>query len=171
MGYPPLGGNAVTTPEPVSWLAIEVIEARVKEITQANGYRTDLGNGLILKDRRQIPQGIDEPGAQSAYTVIAASSFRFLQDKSGNRQRNEDMDVLLEFGIPLDSEGEAEREVHRARADLIKALLLPLRGGPAGLRILLAPDSYIGDAPDGSNYLIAQVSARAGLTEIISPAN
>lgn len=157
--------------EPISWLAIEVLEARVRQITKANGYRTDLGDGFITTDRRQIPQGFGEIETQSAYTVIVATDFEFSSDKSGKRTYSEDMDVTIEFGIPLSSASNTEREVHRARADLMKAMIATVRGEPSGIRILVAPNSFIGDAPDGSNYLIAQVSARAGLTETLSPAN
>lgn len=152
-------------PEPASWRAIQLIKARIEAIRRDAGYYTDIGLGAIVTDRRQLPES-------GSYAVIVAGDF--LTTSTGNRTYSEDMNVSIEFGIWLGAGStvdDAEREAHRARVDVIRALHRPLRGEPNGIRVTAAEDSFITDGPDGSSYLIAQVSARAGLSETFPPAN
>ena len=78
------------------------------------------------------------------------------------------MEVVVEFAIPFDSES-AELLAHQARADIVRALASDLRDKPGGLRALTIEQTNIRDAVlTGTKLVIAQVVARASLTESIS---
>lgn len=153
--------------EPVSWLAVLAIKTLVEGITIANGYRTDLGQGAIVVDDSQLPEGA-EP-----ITIIDASTFDGL--KTTRSRLDSDMTISIEFCIPR-GVGTTNPKLlaHRGRADLISALMLKEQDLPPCMRSLEVIGSELmgfTDEEAASNFVIAQVTARAGLTELKSPAN
>lgn len=152
--------------EPLSWLAIQHIKGLIATITTAAGYRTNIGSSRLLDDRSQID------AEEGAYVLIIARDFEQLGESGSRTQAsvNEDMGVLIEFGIARDPAMSPELAAHRARADIQRALRTPLRGQVKGLRHIAIQASAVGDAPDGAALIVAQVQARAGLSDTTPPA-
>ena len=153
--------------EPITWEALQVIKARVLAIRTANDFRTDLGAGLILTDRARLD--LDQ---HEAVMLIVAGDIEDLEAGSNERIRNVDMDVTLEFAVRFESE-DPELVAHRARADIVRALAQPLsRDELKCLRTLVITGSRFAQDADekGIPFTLAQVTARAGLTERHAPA-
>lgn len=153
--------------EPITWEALQVIKARVLAIRTANDFRTDIGAGLILTDRARLD--LDQQGA---VMLIVAGDIEDLEAGSNERIRNVDMDVTLEFAVRFESE-DPELVAHRARADIVRALAQPLsRDELKCLRTLVITGSRFAQDADekGIPFTLAQVTARAGLTERHAPA-
>lgn len=149
---------------PVSWQTLQSLKQRIALITRDGGYMTDTGLGQIVTDRTQLPE-------QGDSVLIVGGNFR--RTDASKKALNEDMDVTIERGIWLGDGAtpDPEFEAHCTRVDLMRALSIVMRDAPLGLRVTVGEDSFIGDPPDGSNYLIVQVTARAGLSELFPPAN
>ena len=154
--------------EPASWQLVEFIAARVRLISRAAGYRTDIGLGPVVLDDLDIPEEYDGPG-----TVIEVSDV----DPAGQGAAlvNSDAVVTIEVSVPR-GVGAAERNpklmIHRARRDLIEVLTFHQKELPRFVRTFAITGATLGSAGDEDGFLaIAQVTARAGLTEITSPAN
>ena len=150
--------------EPVTWLALQMVEAMVREITVANGYHTDIGLGLVTLDTRQEVEG------DQLRTTIAATAVPINESASGPRTVKSDMDFVIEVSVPFTSDEIPELVAHRARADVIRALRGDFRGGAIGVNSLHVTGARLGTPDDGAAAVIAQVSARAGLTESKPPA-
>ena len=153
--------------EPISWLAIELIEARLKGVTRNAGYHTDLGLGTVSTDPAE------KASADSAmHTLIDAGDFTEKPESSGRRLKVSDMDVTIEVIVPFSDTENAARVVHRARADVIRAISGGVVRTEEGLRTLEITGSgfAMGITADGAAAVIAQVTARAGLAESTLPA-
>lgn len=153
--------------EPITWEALQVIKARVLAIRTTNDFRTDLGAGLILTDRSRLD--LDQ---HEAVMLIVAGDIEDIEAGSNERIRNVDMDVTLEFAVRFESE-DPELVAHRARADIVRALAQPLsRDELKCLRTLVITGSRFAQDADekGIPFTLAQVTARAGLTERHAPA-
>ncbi|WP_447940100.1 hypothetical protein [Pseudoxanthomonas mexicana] len=148
-------------------MALQVLRARIAGITIANGYRTDLGAGVILTDRSELTLE-----SQESVTLIVAGDIEDIEASSSDRIKNSDMDVTFECAIRFDSEN-TELVAHRARADIVRALAQPLsRDETQCFRsIALTGSRFAQDADEkGIPFTLAQVTARAGLTERFAPA-
>ena len=155
------------TEEPLSWRAIQWIKALVGNISQDDGYYSDFTAIPLLDDRTQI---YAEAGA---YVLVVATAFE-PTGESGSRSRRsytEEMDVLVEFGIQRETGQNPERALHRARADILRALRQDIRASDAGITKIEITGSNVGDVPDAAQLIVAQVTARAGLTDITPPAS
>lgn len=153
--------------EPVSWLAIELIEARLRAVTRDAGYHTDLGLGTVSTDPAE------KASAGSAmHTLIDAGDFTEKPESSGKRTKVSDMDVTIEVIVPWSETESAARLAHRARADVVRALSGGVRAAEEGIRKLEITGSgfALGITADGAAAVIAQVTARAGLAESTTPA-
>lgn len=151
--------------EPLTWLVINAIAARLAQITVSNGFASDLGLAPMYMDRSQR---IEEDSG--AFALILAGEIPTNEESSGHRTLSSDMNLTIEFAIPAETEN-AELIAHRGRSDIVNALRGDPRGMPAGLRSLVVTGTQITSAPaPGSDLVIAQVSARAGLTESLMPA-
>lgn len=151
--------------EPVSWLALEAIKARLATIRTADGYATDLGAQPISLDRTQHVGNV-------ASTTVVAGEITVNDEASGQRTTVCDMDVTIEYALPHTTPDPGpEQLAHRARADIVRALSAPLRGDAAGFRKLRVTGSRIVSAVEpGTSLIIAQVSCVAGLVESRPPA-
>lgn len=151
--------------EPVSWLAIQAVKAAIGAIKIADGYRTDLGLAPIFTDRTQR-----NPEKNGAFVVVIATDFVPDTANSGVKAAATDMDLTVEYAIPT-AMADPELLAHCARADLLRALGPNLRGFAAGFRTLTVTGSQItGAVEPGTQLVIAQVTARAGLSESLLPA-
>lgn len=151
--------------EPVSWQALERVKSMLQGIAVAAGYFTDLGAGEITLDTAQKPVGAQ------FHTVVAAGDMPVDESASGNRFVKGEMEIVIEVSIPFEADEVAELLAHRARADVIRALRAGARGAATGITSLQITGSRIGPPDTGAAAVIAQVTARAGLTESMPPAN
>ncbi|GAB3305643.1 hypothetical protein [Luteimonas notoginsengisoli] len=152
--------------EPASWLVLEYIRDVLRAITVANGYRTDLGDGAFILDDSDVPDDIDAPATVIEATTVPVST-------SSRAHINSDASITVEFAVPRgDGSTNPKLLAHRARADIVKALMVDTRTLPPFIRTLELVDAQLFGADDasGASFHIAQVSARAGLTELKSPA-
>ena len=151
--------------EPLSWLAIEEIERRLNLVT-GPGYYTDLTSGIITTDPKT-----ERKDSQQTLTLISATAFAEKPEASGRRTKSSDMEVMVEVTIPFEIEHNPALIAHRARADVIKALSGGAFKSDAGIRSIEITGSGIVIGIDGGGpVVIAQVTARAGLTESTTPA-
>ena len=152
--------------EPASWQLVEYIRDVLRGITIANGYRTDLGAGAIVVDDDEAPDDRDAAATVVEVTTVPVSG-------SSRSHVNSDADITVEFGIPRNGATTNPKLLaHRARADIVQALMVDERSLPQFIRSLGLVDAELYQASDhsGAAYVIAQVTARAGLTETKSPA-
>ncbi len=152
-------------PEPISWRALEALKAMLAEIRIADGYHTDLGLAPVYLDRGQ---NVD---ANAAFTVIIANEITAVEEKSNRNILASTMDITVEFCIPPLAGVNSELLAHRGRADVVRVLMNDLRGQVQGFSKLQITGTRITSAIEpGSSLVIAQVSARAALSESTTPA-
>ncbi|HEY1036657.1 MAG TPA: hypothetical protein VGE09_16905 [Pseudoxanthomonas sp.] len=151
--------------EPVSWAALELVKARIQQITKARGYYSDIGAGLVTLDPRE-----DRRTADEILTLISATDVTENEDSSGPRTSVSDMDLTIEATVPFDATDNPALVAHRARADICRALREGVRDAALGLRSVKTTGSRFAFANDGGAVVIAQVTARAGLAETTPPA-
>lgn len=151
--------------EPITWLALEAIKTLLASIKIADGYHTDLGLAPVYLDRSQ---NVD---AGAAFTVVIANEISVIEEKSGRNTLASTMDITAEYCIPASDTANAELLAHRGRADLVRVFLNDTRGLTQGFNNLQITGSRITSAVEpGSSLVIAQVSARATLSESKTPA-
>lgn len=153
--------DPVTT-EPVSWVAIELVAARLSGVSRAAGYRTDLGLGSVSTDPAE------RVSADAVmHTLVSGEGFTEKPEASGRRLKVSDMDVTVEVFVPFSDSESAARLAHCARADVIRALSGGVTRAEEGVRSLeITGSSFaLGATADGAAVVIAQVTARAGLAE------
>lgn len=150
--------------EPVSWQLVEFLAERVRLITSESGFFTNIGRGLILLDDEDAPEDM---GVAATAIVVERISFT----SGGRVQANSDVGVTIEFSVPRgQDEDRPNRLVHRARHDLIRVLTFDARALPLGLTKFEVVDSQLAEVTDGGHSsVVAQITARAGLTESFQP--
>lgn len=152
--------------EPLSWRAIQWVKGVLATISPAAGYYSDFTAITVLDDRSQID------AEKGTYVLVVALDFDPTGESGGRTSQfyNEDMAMLIEFGIKRDPALNPELAAHRARWDVLRALRTPLRNQVHGFTRIDIEASSVGDAPDGAALIIAQVQARAGLSDTTPPA-
>ena len=80
------------------------------------------------------------------------------------------MDVTIEFAVPFSTSANAELFAHRAMADIVRCLRKGMSDSAIGVRSVVLTGRRLGTPADGAASVIAQVTARAGLTETYPPA-
>lgn len=152
--------------DPVSWLAIELIETRLKAVSIATGYLLDLNAGVVTTDPAK------KADAGAIHTLISAGGFTERPESSGRRMKVSDMDVAIEVTVPFDDDKNAAKLAHYARADVIRAVSGGVLRTEEGVRAIdiTGSDFSLGVTADGAAVVIAQVTARAGLAEPTPPA-
>lgn len=148
--------------DPASWQLVEFLAGRVRLITRADGYRTDIGNGLVVVDDSDVPADFDGPS-----TVIEVD--RISGTASGRSQASSDVGVVIEFSVPRGGdEANPRRLAHCARADLRRALVFDIREMPKGITSFEVTEANLATVGDdaGHSSVVAQITARAGLTEV-----
>ncbi|MGE6332743.1 hypothetical protein [Stenotrophomonas sp. NPDC077659] len=151
--------------EPLSWQLVEFLRDRVKLIRTSAGFRTDIGSGLIVVDDDEVPEDQSEPA-----TVISVQQLS--RSGGGSAQASSDAAITIEFEVPRGSGQENPRLlVHRARHDLIRALTLNAKMLPMGVTAFEVLTTQMATLEDdaGHSAVVAQITARAGLTETFEP--
>lgn len=148
--------------DPISWVAIETVVARLQQITVANGYRTDLALGTITDNPAKKARASEE-----IYTLVSSTDISDKPEASGRRTKVSDMAVTIEVTVPFSDPSNPARVAHRARADVVRALAAGAQTTEAGIRSLEITGSSFdfGASADGEAVVIAQITARAGLAE------
>lgn len=147
--------------EPITWQALEAVRDRLAQIRIDAGYHTDLGAGRLLLEAEQVPE-------RQPATLIDGGQVQTIDDKSSARRTTSELSITIEFAQPITTTGSgsnAKRQAHRARADIIRALNLPWRGETTGIGALRVTGSQIMQSESGAAAVIAQVTARAVLSE------
>jgi len=151
--------------EPVTWQLVEFLAERVKLIKRESGFFTDIGAGLLLLDDEDSPASLTVPATAIVVDRITGTG-------GGRAQTSSDVAVTIEFSVPrFQGEDRPNRLVHRARHDLISALKFDVRDLPFGLTKFDVIDSQLAAVADddGHSSVVAQITARAGLTESFQP--
>lgn len=151
--------------EPLSWQLVEFLRDRVRLIRTSAGFRTDIGSGLIVVDDDEVPEDQSEPA-----TVISVQQLS--RSGGGSAQASSDAAITIEFEVPRGSGRENPRLlVHRARHDLIRALTLNAKMLPRGVTAFELLTTQMATLEDdaGHSAVVAQITARAGLTETFEP--
>lgn len=151
--------------EPISWALVEFLAERVRLIRTDAGFLTDIGMGLVVVDDSDVPDEFEGPS-----TVIEVDR---ITNVSGSRsQASSDVGVVIEFSVPRGDEQENPLKlVHRARKDLMRVLTFDSRDMPKGITKFEVTETNLATVSDdaGHSSVVAQITARAGLTEIIQP--
>ena len=151
--------------EPLSWQLVEFLRDRVELIRTATGFLTDIGTGLIIIDDDQVSEDQSEPA-----TVISVQQLS--RSGGGNAQASSDAAITIEFEVPRGG-GQVNPRllVHRARHDLIRALTFNLKLLPKGVTAFEVLTTQMATLEDdaGHSAVVAQITARAGLTETFEP--
>ena len=159
---------AEPTIEPVTWRMLEEVRAALLNVRRDGGYYTDLGLAPIALEGEQVPAG-DAP-----YTVVLGTDIEVDDAASTRTTLKSALDIVIEFTLPVPLTENAQRLAHRARNDVLRALV-PLRKDikdrPLGVNAFQVIASAIQQPADGAATVVAQVVARAGLTETFLPAN
>ena len=150
--------------EPISWQVLEWLKARIEAIRVDDGYLTDIGAGPIALDRESMPE------EDAATTIVLGTDFAPTEGKSTKKTHVGGMDITIEFQVPYASTESPMKLAHRARSDLLRVLSGDLFNAPPGFRSLDITGSSITPPEGGATSVVAQVTARAGLSEPLSPA-
>jgi hypothetical protein len=147
----------------LSYQVLEAVLALLRRISVANGFRTDYGAAFAIEDRN-----VAEVREPIGY-LREGDDFQINEIGTSQRQRSGKMLVEIELAIPVSITG-AVRLAHNARQDILDAL--PSSGAPfpdnaTGLSV---ESRRIVTRPEGANFIVVQVTARAGLVERIPPA-
>ncbi|EKT4087983.1 TPA: hypothetical protein UM348_000751 [Stenotrophomonas maltophilia] len=152
-------------PEPLSWQLVEFLRERVRLILTDAGFLTDIGAGLIVIDDSELDE--DQSGPATVISVQQLSRIG-----GGSAQVTSDASVTIEFEVPRES-GEVNPRllVHRARYDLIRVLTFNDKLLPKGITTFELLQSQMATLEDdaGHSAVVAQITARAGLTETFEP--
>lgn len=152
--------------EPLTERVLQFLVTLLQGISVANGYYTDIGLGYISTEPTQRPPSDD------AYVVVTETEIE--DTDSGRRITNSTMTVTIEIVVPC---GGAQRKpsnaARRARADCVRALKTSPRSFPAGLRTIELDrhQKLSFDDERYANSVVAQLTARAGLSETFPPAS
>ena len=134
-------------------------------IRASAGFLTDIGAGLIVVDDAELDE--DQSGPATLISVQQLSRVG-----GGAAQVNSDASVTIEFEVPRES-GEVNPRllVHRARYDLIRVLTFNDKLLPKGITKFELLQSQMATLEDdaGHSAVVAQITARAGLTETFEP--
>src|SRR5690606_22382135 len=114
--------------EAASYLLLEALAERVRGITRANGYMTDLGLSPVVLEGDTLND--DTPGTVLEAGLVTTTS-------SSAAAVNFDMDIVVEFSVKrsgADGDEQGKRHMHRALLDLARALLIKPRELPTYVR-------------------------------------
>lgn len=127
------------------WLILQNLQARLQEITIANGYRSDAGNDVRLEPARTPPM--------SPMLTIYSAGRIFPQDARAKGER--EFTLVVEARVPT-SLANAQETAIAIDADLEQALDEYL---PQPLALPLAfEESMVLDRPDGLAEVVVQQS-------------
>jgi hypothetical protein len=145
----------MTRAEPITWLIVAAIIEALRTVRTSAGFYTDFGANV--RGDRYKPN--EEEGQHCV--VIATNLERTAQ---GNVTTKSTIDLLIECRVPAEID-DAERIAHRALADVAEILSPRQRaiGWPDGASGVSITSERILERPQDMPFVVAQVSARAGL--------
>lgn len=157
-----------TVTVPTTWQLLEHVRDALKLVQSSRGYLTDLGLDTVALEADQLPED-DAP-----YTLVLATDADINEDASTRSTLSSTMDIVIECAVPFAVASDAQLQAHRARFDVVRALI-PLRkeikARPRYVNSFAITGSRIGTPEGGAAVVIVQVTARAVLTETLLPAN
>lgn len=152
--------------EPASWQMLEFVANRIRLIKRADGFFTDLGLGVIALDDDDVDESPDLAG-------VVISAARIAPTTTGRAQGSSEIEITVEIAVPRGgAEVNPRRLLHRARVDVMRVLFFDHRAMPNGITKFEVTDTRLADIVDddeGHTSVIAQITARAGLTETFPP--
>ncbi|HFF6202028.1 TPA: hypothetical protein ACGCGR_000668 [Stenotrophomonas maltophilia] len=151
--------------EPLSWQLVEFLRGRVELIQKSSGFRTDIGTGQIVVDDSEVDEDFEGPATLISVRQLSRSG-------GGSAQVTSDAAITIEFEVPRTSNLANPRLlVHRARHDLIRALTFNVKTLPKGITSFDLLETQMASLEDdaGHSAVVAQITARAGLTETFEP--
>ena len=151
--------------DPISWIALLSVQERLLQVSVDNGYRSDIGLGLVTLDPSEE---VSDP--TTIHTLVTGETITDNDDASGRKMTVSDMDARIEVAVPFEVGDNPARIVHRAIADVRKSLRDGAWRAPAGIRSITVTSSSLVTAPNGVAAVIAQVNLRVGLAESTTPA-
>lgn len=149
--------------EPLTWQILEWLRDRLRAIRIADGYHTDLGAGQFSLDGEQVDEALP-------VTTIDGGAVATIPEKSGSRRTTSALSITIEYSVPVAVGASAKKLAHRARADIVRVLNQPARFAPVGVGGASVIGSQILPTESGAAAIVAQVTARAVLSESASPA-
>lgn len=152
--------------EPISYRLLEAVATALRDIRTANGYHTDLGADVRV-EAPIIVQG-------ASVLFVTAEDFDRNTAAQTQRQRTSNVRVVVE-AIIATGRATAQRDAHRARADILRALFerriaLPSDADGSSATTLTCTSDVIDQRLDGANALAVQITATAHLVERIGGA-
>ncbi|HDS1089592.1 TPA: hypothetical protein QDZ57_002748 [Stenotrophomonas maltophilia] len=151
--------------EPLSWQLVEFLRGRVELIQKSAGFCTDIGTGQIVVDDSEVDEDFEGPATLISVRQLSRSG-------GGSAQVTSDAAITIEFEVPRTSNLANPRLlVHRARHDLIRALTFSVKTLPKGITSFDLLETQMASLQDdaGHSAVVAQITARAGLTETFEP--
>lgn len=153
---------------PTTWQLLEHVRDAIKLVQASRGFLTDIGLAPVALEGDQLPED-DAP-----YTLVLATDIDTNEEASTRSTLSSEMDIVIECAVPFAVASDSQLQAHRARFDVLRALI-PLRkdikARPRFVNNFSITGSRIGQPEGGAAVVIVQVTARAVLTETISPAN
>lgn len=152
-------------PEPASYQLLELLAARIAQITVANGYMSDLGNFAVVLDDSDLEADAVGTIVEAGLITVSSVTSEYI---------NYELDIVVEFGVPRgDGSTSVKLLMHRAALDLSRALMIKGRDLPRYVRTFeqTGAQLFSGQTESGTSFLVAQVTARADLTDFKTPAN
>lgn len=136
------------------------VQGWVQQITQLNGYRTDLGTKV---DTERV-------GGNGDDNRLLCGVFlgKLTPSKTTPQRRDWDIDIDIEARIPVRSTT-AEAQVHDALEDLVRCIPTKITDPNNNLATLELSDTDISRQPDGVPYIVVSVTLRATVYEFTSP--
>lgn len=154
--------------DPITWLALDAMEAKLAQILRASDFFTDLGAAPVLRERTQAGE------AQAPFTLLVATSIDPIEASSGPRTEASEMLWTLEHVQPYSADLDIgpDRLAHRTRADVVRAFKDTLRSDVGRIFNLRVDGCEItGDTDSqGAAVVVTQVTGRITVSETKQPA-
>lgn len=147
--------------DPITQVAVDTVVQMLGAIDQASGYYTDIGRGTLTSEPASLA------GIADAFVAVIEESIEPMLDSTGKPiPRRYYMNLVVEVCTPRSS-AQAYRDSRRARADVVRALVQPLRTRPEGILSiqLIGTQRIVDDDHRVAKHVVAQVSVRVGLSE------
>lgn len=149
--------------EPISYRLLEAVATALRDIRTANGYHTNLGTDVRV-EAPIIVQG-------ASVLFVTAEDFDRNTAAQTQRQRNSSVRVIIE-AIIATGRATAQRDAHRVRADILRALferriVLPSDADGSSATGLNVESDIIDPRADGAAALAVRITATTNLVERI----
>lgn len=144
---------------------LEAIAAKLRDVTKAKGYRTDLGAKVSVED--DYASLVSQPGQTNKpgpTTFVGAADMPADAKNSGNNTKATTMNIVIEFALPV-SLAKIHTTAHNGLADMRQRLPSGTALGVDGCTSFIVDGSTILRRPEGFPGVVAQITAHVTLTE------